>query len=521
MDKLALALLRHSRKTECGAKQFLAGLVVRAAFALLAASFPLLGADALPNVQTVIDHWIAATGGRAAWEARHNLVEHATLEFAKQGLKGTLTVYEAAPDKYLGITELPGIGKISSGSNGEVAWENSALQGPRVKQGAEKADAFRDGAFNPALNWQKLYAKGETAGIETVEGHDCYKIVLTPTEGKPVTEFYDKTSGLLVKTMTTVNSQLGEISAEILYDDYHNDGGVLSPHHMVNRAVQQEFVIQIQSVEANADLPKDRFDLPPEIQALVNKAAPAETKPVEPKPNAPADHQASAESPDRGKLTIYMAGNPVATENYTVKKSAGGIDIDGSGSASLGTMKIDIEKFQVLTNAQYQPLEATAKAKLGAIQMNVHTTFAGGEAKNEIDNGQGPQTKELPVHAGAVVVNANLPLYPWTVLAMRASFDNQQPQEFPVYVLGQAEVNATVVFKARESVEFAGKTAQLNHLAVTGTTPQGQPISLDFWVDDSRKLIKIAVPSQGVEAFQDGFEPKAPVAVSQQAAPKG
>jgi len=489
--------------------------------ALLAACFSLPAADvALPSVQTVLDHWIAATGGRAAWEARHNLVEHATLDFAKQGLKGSLTVYEAAPDKYLGVTELPGVGKIASGSNGEVAWENSALQGPRIKQGAEKADAFRDGAFNPALNWQKLYLKGETAGLETVEGHECYKIVLTPKEGKPMTEFYDKTSGLLVKTVTTVSSQMGEISAEILYSDYQKDGAILSPHHMVNRAVQQEFVIQIQSIEANVDLPKDRFDLPPEIQALVNKG-PAESKPAETKPNAPAN-QASTESPDRGKLTIYMAGNAVATENYTVQKSAaGGIDINGSGSASLGTLKIEIEKFQVLTNSRFEPLEAVAKAKMGAVQMNVHATFADGQAKNEIDTGQGPQAKDIPVHAGAVVVNANLPLYPWTVLAMRASFDTKQPQQFSVYVIGQAEVNASVEFKARERIDFAGKTAELNHLAVTGTTPQGQPISLDFWVDDNRKLIKIAVPSQGVEAFQDGFEPKTPVAVSEQAAPKG
>jgi hypothetical protein len=524
MNKLALAPLRNSRKTECGAKQFLAGLVVHAApFALLAASLPLLGADeALPSVQAVMDHWIAATGGRAAWEARHNLVEHATLEFAKQGLKGSLTIYEAAPDKYLGITELPGIGKIASGSNGEVAWENSALQGPRVKQGAERDDAFREGAFNGSLNWQKIYVKGETAGVETVEGHDCYKIVLTPKEGKPMIEFHDKTSGLLVKTTTTVSSQMGEISAEILYSDYQKDGGVLSPHHMVNHAAGQEFVIQIQSIETNADLPKDRFDLPPEIQALVNKGAQAASKPAEAKPDTPAVHQTSSALPDQGKLTIYMAGNPVATENYTVQKSAGGgVDIDGSGSASIGTIKIDIEKFQVVTNANYEPVDAIAKAKLGAIPMNVHATFADGQAKNEIDTGQGPQTKNIPVHAGAIVVNANLPLYPWTILAMRASFDTHEAQQFPVYVIGQAEVNASVVFKGREHVEFAGKTAELNHLAVTGTTPQGQPISLDFWVDDNRKLIKIAVPSQGVEAFQGGFEPMAPAPVSAQPAPKG
>jgi hypothetical protein len=487
------------------------------ALALLAASLPLFGADeALPSVDTVVNHWLSATGGKTAWEARHSVVEHATIEFAKLGVKGALTIYQAAPDRYLGITELPGIGKISTGSNGEVAWENSALQGPRIKQGVEKADALREGAFNAPLYWQKLYLKAETAGSEVVEGHDCFKIVLTPREGKPMTEFYDKKSGLMVKTMATVTSQMGDVNAEILYEDYRKDGDVWAPHRMINHAAQQDFVIQIDSVEVNPDLPKERFDLPPEIQALLNKNAPAPSKPA-----APANHGAAL-SPDHGKLAIYMAGNPVASETYTIRKSDTGFELDGSGSASLGTMKIDIERFQVLTDAKYQPIQAVAKAKLGQIQMNVSATFADGQSKNEIDTGTGPQTKMIPVHSDAVVVNANLPLYPWTVLAMRASFDTQQPQQFPVYVLGQAEVNATVVFKAREHVEFAGKSAELNHLSVAGSTPQGQPISLDFWVDDNRKLIKIAVPSQGVEAYQEGFDPKAPAAASSQlGAPKG
>lgn len=471
--------------------------------AILAAWLPLCAAEPpLPSVQAVMDHWIAATGGRAAWEARHNLIEHATINFTKQGIKGTLTVYEAVPNKYLGLTELPGLGRISTGSDGEIAWENSSLQGPRIKQGVEKADAFREGAFNADLNWQMLYAKGETAGVETTEGHDCYKIVLTPKEGNPVTEYYDKMSGLLVRTTTTVSSQLGEIPAEIIYSDYQKDGGVLSAHRILNRAAQQEFVIQIQSIDVNVDLPKDRFDLPPEVQALVKKTAAVVT-------------------PTRGKLTVYMAGNPVAKESYSVRRSADGVDIDGSGSASLGPMQIDIEKFEVRTDAKLDPVEAIARGKLGAIQMNVHTTFSGGEARNQIDTGQGPQNRDMPAHANAIVVNANLPLYPWTQLAMRASFNAEEPQTFPIYVLGQAEEQAIVTFKGREQVEFASQSADLNHLAVSGTTPQGQPIRLDFWVDDSRKIIKMTVPSQGVEAYQDGFEPKAAVAVAGQQTPKG
>ena len=111
--------------------------------------------------------------------------------------------------------------------------------------------------------------------------------------------------------------------------------------------------------------------------------------------------------------------------------------------------------------------------------------------------------------AGAIVVNANLPLYAWSLLALRAKLDSPDPRQFPVYVLGQAEVSATVVSKGREPVEFADQSVALNRLNISATTPQGQPINLDFWVDDSRKLIKIAVPSQSVEAYQEGYGPQA------------
>jgi 3-mercaptopyruvate sulfurtransferase SseA len=88
-------------------------------------------------------------------------------------------------------------------------------------------------------------------------------------------------------------------------------------------------------------------------------------------------------------------------------------------------------------------------------------------------------------------------------------------------VLNQGEVPATVIFKGREPVEFVGKTVELNHLAASGKTPQGQPISLDFWVDDDRKLIKFTVPAQGVEGYQEGYDRKAPPEAPKPEAPKG
>jgi len=471
--------------------------------ALLLSSAPVFCADdALPKAETILDRSVEVTGGKAAFEKRHNEVMHGSMEFSGRGIKGSMTVYQAEPDKNLSIIEIEGIGKIESGSNGEIAWENSALQGPRIKQGDEKAGSLRDGTFNAALNWRKLYTKADTAGAETVEGHDCYKVVLTPKEGKPSAEFFDKKTGLMIKTTVTRNTPMGEISAEVVADDYRKEGDVLIPHKLINRAAGQEFLIQVESVEVNVNLPKDRFDLPPEIQGLLKKA---------PQPAAKATPApVASNSGNGGKLNIYMAGKPMATETYSVDKTDDKITVSGSGNAAIGPMKIDIEQFKVVTDDKYQPLEALAKAKLGQIQMNVKTTFADGKASSEIDSGQGPKTKEDAVSANAIVVNANLPLYPWSFLAMRADLKNQDPQQFPIYVLGQAEVVGTVVFKGRETVEFANKTADLNHITMDGKTPQGQAISLDFWLDDSRKMIKIAVPSQGVEAYQDGFDRKAP-----------
>jgi hypothetical protein len=475
------------------------------AIALLLSSVPLFCADeALPKAETVLDRSIEVTGGKAAFEKRHNEVMHGSMEFSGRGVKGTMTVYQAEPDKNLAVIEIEGIGKIESGSNGEVAWENSALQGPRIKQGDEKAGSLRDGTFNAALNWRRLYPKAETAGVETVDGHECYKVVLTPKEGKPTAEFFDKKSGFLIKTAVTRNTPMGEISAEVMADDYRKEGDILVPHKMINRAAGQEFLILVDKVDVNVELPKDRFDLPPEIQALLKKAPTNAFRP------APAQASVASSAGNGGKLNIYMAGKPMATETYAVDKSDGKIEISGSGNATIGPMKIDIQQFKVVTDDKYQPLEARAQAKLGQIQMNVKTKFAGGKASNEIDSGQGPKTKEDIVSANAIVVNANLPLYPWSFLAMRAELKNQDPQVFPVYVLGQAEVSATVVFKGRETVEFANKTADLNHITMNGTTPQGQAISLDFWLDESRKVIKMAVPSQGVEAYQDGFDRKPP-----------
>lgn len=240
---------------------------------LLSAGVALAADEALPKGEAVLDRYIEVTGGKAAYEKRHNETASGTIELAAQGLKGTITVVSTDANKsHVGI-ELDGVGKMESGDDGVTAWELSALQGPRIKDGAEKADGRRESFFNAPLHWRELYSKAETTGSETVEGEDCFKVVLTPMEGKPETNYYSKKTGLLVKTSGTQTTQMGDVPTEALPSDYKDAYGILAPFKVVQRMAGQEIVVTMQTVKTNTELPKDRFDLPKEIQALVHKPA--------------------------------------------------------------------------------------------------------------------------------------------------------------------------------------------------------------------------------------------------------
>jgi hypothetical protein len=229
--------------------------------------------EGLPKAETILDHYIEVTGGKQAYQNRKSEMATGTVDFAAQGIKGTLMRYAADPDKSYAVVEIEGIGKIETGTGGGIAWEKSLISGPRILSGDEKAQALRENLFNSDLNWRKLYQKVETAGVETVDGEECYKVILTPAEGHPQTAYYEKKSGLAVKMTTILVSSMGDIPVEAVMTNYKEFGGVLMPTKVTQKAAGQQISRTIQSMKVNQELPADRFEPPAEIKALLNKAA--------------------------------------------------------------------------------------------------------------------------------------------------------------------------------------------------------------------------------------------------------
>jgi hypothetical protein len=241
--------------------------MTRRCWLLLAGSW--VWAAELPSAESLLERYVEATGGRAAYAARKSEIAHGSVEYAAMGLRGQMTRWAAGDGLYRLRMELPGVGAMEAGVKDGVAWERSDLLGPRIKSGVERAEALREARINATARWRELYTRAETTGEEAVNGEDCYRVVLTPEEGAPETLFLSKRTGLALKMQTVASTQLGEVAAEVFFEDYRNIGGILAPARVSQKVAGQTITITIDRAEVNVPIPREQFDLPADVAALL------------------------------------------------------------------------------------------------------------------------------------------------------------------------------------------------------------------------------------------------------------
>lgn len=239
-----------------------------------ASNAPSDGAATEPELrpaEEILDGYIEATGGRAAYEAQKSRHTRATISVPKMNLEGTMEAWEKAPDKSLAIMDIQGIGKTEIGVNGDLAWEKSAMTGARILEGQELVERLRDADFYGDINWREHYPSVETVGTEEVDGERAWVVEMTPETGEPMRRWFRVEDGLLVKMEQTADTQMGKIKVTGTFDDYRRAGDVLMPHLATESAMGAEQRIVIDEVDVNVDIPDSRFDPPEDVGKLLDK----------------------------------------------------------------------------------------------------------------------------------------------------------------------------------------------------------------------------------------------------------
>ena len=226
----------------------------------------------LPSGESLLARCLTKSGGTEAYAKVKSAAMTGTVEMVGHNLTGPVSVFQQGEKMYTAI-ELPGVGKVEEGFDGQTAWEVNALTGARVKDGEEKTAAVRASKMGLDLmnSWREYYKEARTLGEEDVEGKSAWKVQLIPKDGKPETFYFDKESGLLVRMTQTIATALGEIPVDGSLSDYRSVGGILTPFTMTQKAMSQTMTMHFEKVEWNPAIPAKRFDLPAAVKALAER----------------------------------------------------------------------------------------------------------------------------------------------------------------------------------------------------------------------------------------------------------
>lgn len=234
---------------------------------LVAVSSALLAAQSPAEILTRYTKTIDPQGKIASIQGMKSTI---TMDIPAAGMSATITAVQRRPNQMAMTIDIPGLGEMRQGYDGSTAWSSDPMQGPRLVTGAE-ASALADGADMSAMARNPdQFTAIEAAGEADIDGDKANCLKLTWKSGRVTTECYSSTSGLLVESRQTQQSQMGEVEAVSRLSDYRAVNGIMVPHKITQSAMGMQQVMTTTSVEFG---PQDAklFELPPEIKALKDK----------------------------------------------------------------------------------------------------------------------------------------------------------------------------------------------------------------------------------------------------------
>jgi hypothetical protein len=226
-------------------------------------SSPKSASAATPTADQILDNYIQATGGRAAWGKVTSRVSKGTVDLPSMNVSGTVEVREKAPNRVL-ITVAVGGSVFTQGFDGTVGWSEDPQNGLREQTGPELAETKRDADFYHALDFRKLYSKISLAGSEKVGDKSAYVIEASPPEGgDPDKVYFDPQTGLLIRAVTQHHNPDGTVEPFTEdFEDYRTQDGITIPFTVHQTNSQMSFTIKIDEVHQNVPLDDAQFEKP-------------------------------------------------------------------------------------------------------------------------------------------------------------------------------------------------------------------------------------------------------------------
>lgn len=214
----------------------------------------------------------------------------------------------------------------------------------------------------------------------------------------------------------------------------------------------------------------------------------------------------AAQTVDSGTFVIYQGGKRVGSEKFSVQQTADGSQVSAELQMATGEHQTSLLDLTPSGNILRYEFKEISPGKVEAVLAPKDDFLA-----QQITTGPGDkpiEQKYILTPATNVLddfVFVQREVLVWRYLATACKRDKgalQCPQQKTpmgaVVPHGRTSMQVALEFTGREKVSVQGQMRDLNRLNLTGDTSDWQ-----LWVDDSLKLVRMAVPDQGTEILRD------------------
>lgn len=188
-------------------------------------------AGVAPEVEPILERYAEAAGWkRAAAAPLSTRVSKGRIEGAYAGMRvsGTVEVLEKAPDKFVALVKVDGLGVIRRGYTGEYGYMQIPLFGFRQVEGAELSEMKLEAGWPWADDLRRLYPSMRLKGQEEVGGAEAHVVEATTRTGARTTLYFDARTGLLVRRDRTYFEDFREVDGRLLPFRVRDDFAVIT-----------------------------------------------------------------------------------------------------------------------------------------------------------------------------------------------------------------------------------------------------------------------------------------------------
>ncbi|HEX6285740.1 MAG TPA: thioredoxin family protein [Pyrinomonadaceae bacterium] len=214
----------------------------------------------LPSVDTVLDKYVAAIGGRDTQKKITSRVSKGRIDVPGVSFGGKFEVYAKAPNKSLTITNVEPMGLVKEGFDGRNSW-NSAQNGLDAASEVARA-AIVDNDFYRDIKLKELYTSIKVLDKVKDGFRHFYLVEAVPASGSAERWYFDVDSGLLVRRDLTRTTAKGSVRAEVYYHDWRAVDGVKIPFRITQSMPAMKFVTTIEEVKHNVPVDDAIFRRP-------------------------------------------------------------------------------------------------------------------------------------------------------------------------------------------------------------------------------------------------------------------